>query len=401
MPLMRFALLLSILSFAACAPKTPPETTAEPAEFSLEAQEIDPELGIGYAVLTADIDADGALDVVALSENRVIWYEAPDWTPHVVSQEAAVPHHVCFAAEDIDGDGDLDLALGADWQPRNTEAAGSLGWLEQGDDPRGEWTLHEVTSEPTLHRIRWADTDGDGQRELIVAPLHGRGTAAPAWHEGSGARLLALRHDGDDWPAEVVDDSFHVMHNFWAAQMDSDPADELLVASYEGVHLLDREADGSWTRTQISAGHEAPEGDQGAGEIKLGRLADGRRYIATVEPWHANHAVVYEETEDGWKRRILTDQLGAGHALWCADFDGDGDEELAVGWRGEGQGDFAQPGVAVFDPAKETGEWSYRIIDSGGMATEDLTAADLDADGLPEIIASGRATHNLEIYWNK
>jgi len=393
---MRFPALISVVLLCGCAPEVS-EEPPQPAAAEFRAEVIDPELGVGYAVLTADIDADGAADVVALSENRVIWYENPDWTPHVVSKEAATPDHVCFAAEDIDGDGDLDLALGADWQPRNTEGAGTLGWLEQGDDPRAEWTLHEVTSEPTLHRIRWADIDGDDDRELLVAPLHGRGTSGPAWHEGAGARLLALTPGEGDWPAELVDESFHVMHNFWPAQMDDDPADELLVASYEGVHVLDRGEDGEWSRNQISSGHQAAEGDQGAGEIKIGKLADGRRYIATVEPWHANHAVVYEETSEGWQRRILTDQLGAGHALWCADFDGDGDEELVVGWRGEGEGDYAQPGVAVFDP----GDWSGRIIDSGGMAAEDVTAADLDGDGRPEVIASGRATHNLKIYWNQ
>jgi hypothetical protein len=35
------------------------------------------------------------------------------------------------------------------------------------------------------------------------------------------------------------------------------------------------------------------------------------------------------------------------------------------------------------------------------MACEDLKIADLDGDGQPDIIASGRATHNLVIYWNR
>ncbi len=190
------------------------------------------------------------------------------------------------------------------------------------------------------------------------------------------------------------------MHNFWVTNFDNDPAEELITASYEGVHLLDRAEDGSWNRRRLGEGHQLGDADKGAGEVKLGKLANGRRYIATVEPWHANHIVIYEEGETPdalWQRRILTDKLGGGHALWCADLDGDGDEELIFGWRQEGSGEFEKPGVGVFDP----GDWSYRIIDSGGMATEDLTAADLDGDGKPEIIAAGRATHNLKIYWNE
>jgi hypothetical protein len=41
------------------------------------------------------------------------------------------------------------------------------------------------------------------------------------------------------------------------------------------------------------------------------------------------------------------------------------------------------------------------MIDAGGMAAEDLTVADLDADGRPDIIASGRRTANVRIYWNR
>jgi hypothetical protein len=35
------------------------------------------------------------------------------------------------------------------------------------------------------------------------------------------------------------------------------------------------------------------------------------------------------------------------------------------------------------------------------MACENLKVADLNDDGKPDIIAAGRATNNLKIYWNK
>lgn len=35
------------------------------------------------------------------------------------------------------------------------------------------------------------------------------------------------------------------------------------------------------------------------------------------------------------------------------------------------------------------------------MACEDLKLADLDGDGRLDIVASGRATKNLVIYWNR
>jgi len=41
----------------------------------------------------------------------------------------------------------------------------------------------------------------------------------------------------------------------------------------------------------------------------------------------------------------------------------------------------------------------HQTIDDGGMACEDLCLADLDANRDLDIIASGRATKNVRIYW--
>ena len=52
-------------------------------------------------------------------------------------------------------------------------------------------------------------------------------------------------------------------------------------------------------------------------------------------------------------------------------------------------------------PAGQTGDWSEVWIDDNGIACEDLHVADLDGDGRKDIIAAGRATHNLKVYWNR
>ncbi len=35
------------------------------------------------------------------------------------------------------------------------------------------------------------------------------------------------------------------------------------------------------------------------------------------------------------------------------------------------------------------------------MDTEDLMVGDFNGDGRPDIVASGRATRNIKIYWNE
>jgi hypothetical protein len=46
------------------------------------------------------------------------------------------------------------------------------------------------------------------------------------------------------------------------------------------------------------------------------------------------------------------------------------------------------------------GSWTKQMVDDG-VAVEDLAVDDLNGDGKPEIIAVGRATANVRIYWNE
>lgn len=352
------------------------------------AQEIQRDFGVVYAVLVADINGDGKPDIVAINPTRVAWFQNPTWEKHVILDGATKKDNVCMAAADIDGDGKLDLALGADWHPSNTTSGGTLQWIARDlSAPNAPWKLTPIAEEPTLHRIRWGDVDGDGKPELIVAPLHGRGTKGPAW-DGQGARILVFHIPKDPahdpWPVEVADDSLHIVHNLLVTDFDGDGQQDILTASREGIHVLTRNPDGHWTKMKIAEG--AP------GEIKMGR-AGGKRALATVEPWHGNSIVIYEEHNGKWPRHVIEEGLAGAHALGWGDFDGDGDDELAVGWREKNFG------VAIYKRASD-GSWSKSMVDEGGMAAEDLTVADLNGDGRPEIVAVGRATANVKIYWN-
>jgi hypothetical protein len=360
------------------------------APLAFRAEQIAADFGVGYAVTTGDVNGDGRTDVVAINATDLVWFEAPSWQKRVILTGVTARDNVTLALNDIDRDKRLDVALGAGWQPTNTSSGGTLQWVGRAapgaDAP---WEMHPISEEPTLHRIRWADVDGDGSRDLVVVPLHGRGTKGPDW-QGQGARILIFHPPTspakEPWPMEVADDTLHIVHNFLPVNMDDDPQDEILTASREGVHVLDRNAKGVWSRTLI--------GEGSPGEIKLGRVS-GRRMLATVEPWHGASIVIYAEKPGMWSRTVIESALTGGHALGWADFDGDGSDELAVGWRD------AKPGVAVYAVDKEGALRSKTMVDDAGMATEDLTIADLNGDKQPDIIASGRATHNVKIYWNE
>jgi hypothetical protein len=359
------------------------------AALTFRAEQVASDFGVGYAVATGDVNGDGRTDVVAISGTDLVWFEAPGWQKHVALNGATPKDNVCIALHDIDRDGRLDAAIGATWQPSNTTGGGTLHWARQPASPGAPWELYSIGEEPTLHRIRWADVDGDRTQELIVVPLHGRGTKGPEW-EGQGARVLIFRPppapQRDPWKMEVADDSLHIAHNFLPTNLDADPQDELLVASREGISLLKRDKGGKWVRTLI--------GEGSPGEIKMGRVG-GRRLLATIEPWHGKSVVIYGEQPGMWQRSVIEPDLTGGHALGWGDFDGDGNDELAVGWRD------GKPGLAVYTVTRDGALKSRQMIDEGGMATEDLAVADLNGDKRPDIVASGRATRNVKIYFNE
>src|SRR5690606_23921061 len=74
---------------------------------------IDPEVcnRACYAVALADVDGDGRDDIVAVTEDQVLWYQNPDWRKRVIIDRQTEPDNVCIAPYDIDGDGKVDFAL--------------------------------------------------------------------------------------------------------------------------------------------------------------------------------------------------------------------------------------------------------------------------------------------------
>ncbi|MBU6388051.1 MAG: VCBS repeat-containing protein, partial [Planctomycetes bacterium] len=177
------------------------------------------ELGVGYAVRAIDLSGDGKLDIAIVDSKRIVWLDNSTWKVHTIFETPAnYADNVCFAPADIDRDGDIDFAIGTDWQPNNTQSGGAVGWIESPEDPRQMWTYHPILEpEPTVHRMHWIDWNRDGVAELIVAPLKGPKSTAPKF-EDVPVRLSAFYPPKDPrtqrWENQPIEVPLFVMHNF-------------------------------------------------------------------------------------------------------------------------------------------------------------------------------------------
>jgi hypothetical protein len=56
----------------------------------------------------------------------------------------------------------------------------------------------------------------------------------------------------------------------------------------------------------------------------------------------------------------------------------------------------------IYDATNDSGSgWKRHLVDPGGVNIEDLAAGDLNGDGKTDIVAVGRQSHNVRIYWNE
>lgn len=374
---------------------------AGPVDFV--AHDIDANFRGGYSVSVADFNKDGKIDVIAnsLSVQELAWYENPEWTRHVIVSETQ--QIVNQAMADIDGDGIPEVAFQSSFAMQPANSAG-LNWIaHHSGDPRQPWKVEKIDQFPTSHHVAWVDLDGDGKKELINAPLIGEKGAAPTYDQDKASIFW---YSPSDWKRHVVaNDIPGIIHRVRAVAWDGNKREQFLVASFEGIALYRSTGAGDsrkFEKQLLSPGHVEKAPRLGASDVGAGKQ-DGKRFFASVEPWHGNEVVIYTDKAGAWQRRVIFDKVSGGHEIAVADLNGDGRDDVIANDNGRitPQNGSATPGVHVFfapaDPA--SGEWQYRQIDDKS-AMNSCVSADMNADRQLDIVCTG-AGGVLRWYENK
>lgn len=374
------------------------------AEAPFKPQTIDPQIAIGYGLAVGDVDGDGDQDILLADKRDFIWYENPSWKKHLFhtfhkgEKRNQLRDNVCIAAHDIDGDGKVEVAVGGNWNPGNTdseEQSGSIHYLGS----LGKVKPVQLPHDPTTHRMRWVHV-GEKKYALVVLPLHGRGNRGG---QGKGVNVTAYfpptdPSGGGNWKTAIINNELHKTHNF--DSLENGTSDSVYIGGAEGARVVWL-AEGKWHSKDLAF----PEMNGGAGEIRIGKGDPGlqERTYACIEPIHGNTVAVYKvgglkgEASE-WERIVLDDSLNQGHALEYADILGTGNLQVLAGWRNPDKE--GKVGIKLYAPGEQGDKWTTHLIDDK-IACEDLKVADLNKDGKLDIIACGRSTRNVVIYWNQ
>lgn len=381
---------LLLLSFVTASLQAAPE-------FKWSTQEID-QITIGYGLQLSDINGDGRTDILLADKKTIQWYENPSWEKHVIASDLTERDNVCIAARDINGDGKAEIAVGGQWNFLETNKDGAVFYLAPPKDRSQAWSPVQLPNDPSVHRMHWI-LGPNGSYSLVVKPLRGKGTIGGI---GPGLRVLEYimpRDPTGEWTLSVINQDLHQSHNFHPVNWDDDPEEELIIAAKEGSWHFDRGEKGQpWEATQLTKNF--------SGEIRDGKLPNGKRFIACVEPMHGNTAAAYVEPESEeslWPQlKVLDGAIKDGHAVAIDDFLGIGSDQVVVGWRAMHPKDIpGDPGIKLFIPNQDGSEWTSQKLSGAEIAVEDIKAGDLNGDGKPEIVAAARQTKNLTIFFNE
>lgn len=349
------------------------------------------EVKMGYQLLAVDLNGDGRKDLIAIDEraSELAWYENPGWQRHVMAVD--VPRQLNADAWDVDGDGKPEVVLAYRFESSPERSVGNVALLKAGADATKPWTMKEIDRVPTAHRVRFIDWEGNGKKVLLLGPMVGMRAQAPLNDDD----VPIYVYQPGTWKRELLYGKLHgILHAIVPVRWDKGRREQLLAASFLGLHRIEQKKGGDLRVTQISRGDERACPQCGSSEVRMGRLGK-MRFLAAIEPWHGNQLVVYLPDGKAWKRTVLEDAMINGHGLAVDDLDGDGRDEIVCGFRGKGHK------VTIYQASDSNGaSWKSTVLDNGGMAAADCRIEDFTGDGRPDIACAGASTANVKIYEN-
>lgn len=301
----------------------------------------------------ADLDGDGAVDVVSCSEGRtrlisVHW--APRNPARLLDADAWVTESLTAAANrmrwmfalpmELDGRHGVDLVAGG------KGSAAALGWFESPAQARqlADWQWHELRRVGWLMSLAASDMDGDGDVDLVFSDRQGNRSGA-YWLQNPGAGPAQLQ----SWREHAIGGVGTEAMFLQLGDLDQDGGEDVLLA------------------------------------VKPKQIIWFRRDHSSGQSWQSYSIP-------------LPDIAGTAKAVRLADLNGDGRQDLVFSCENARA---AQHGLMWLssDGPPQVGKWTPHALSGVDGVKYDLIAiVDLDGDGDLDTITT-EEVNNLGVIW--
>jgi hypothetical protein len=326
----------------------------------------------------ADFDKDGVNDFILSFRQKppaLVWYRrtVSGWDQYIIEKDYLTVE-AGGAIHDIDGDGDLDVVFGGDWQSKE------VWWWENpapNFDKNTSWRRHLIKSGGMSqhHDQVFGDFLGQGKPQLVF------------WNQKAKtlflAEIPAAPRAAEFWPSTAV-------------LTNAKPAG---VPYIEGASAFDVDADGkvdilacdSWFKHTGGKNFKQVQFAKTGGLIFAGRFKPGKYPQIVVSPGDAGGRVRwYEcagdpEKAGDWQGHDLLDrEVVHGHSLQLGDINRDGNLDIFIAEMAKWKEKSAQP-----DHPNATawilygdGRGNFRQTELvKGQGWHEARLADLDGDG--------------------